>query len=509
MPANLPKTRPQLDDELVALITDLLNKQNTAARVRAIIRSIHASFYNKADDVFSVDKISGLSEYLASRIITSTNKLRGAPKIVDYLEPFAGMPARCITRAQLAADWLTLENVCYVRNTATAAELEDDPNAVQPGRFYVLSASRFGELSVFRNGGGGNDAAPGARARASWVEQNTEAAQGAGIEEYDPNYNATGTPTGYPAGVTLKYLSEGKLYFVQTLQALPVPVPAPTLEDDDPNYVSTPAPSPLQHQQNTDSGTTSPVWSWGPTSSDNQDSGPQVSPVQVAQMTKGGPRIATRFVDYNEADPARVAGWEVCPRYDARFPEAAPGAPVGTLNRWVKVANLDDVGGGGAYLPLAGGTVTGQTTFEDGLVLPDNTTGKLLRIWADDDLHFSYYDEGLTNENQIVSISQNGIYVGYGGLVVIGAPGGTTSAALSASNEGLLTVGGAPVAAQAYYVDSSMKAAVSGGTFTNGELQGAQPVGSLAGMRFTTATYGYEYMPGASGALVWNRFMKL
>jgi hypothetical protein len=50
--------------------------------------------------------------------------------------------------------------------------------------------------------------------------------------------------------------------------------------------------------------------------------------------------------------------------------------------------------------------------------------------------------------------------------------------------------------------------AVTAGTFTNGELQGTQPAGSQAGMKFTTTSYGYEYQRGASGPLVWCRYAK-
>jgi hypothetical protein len=54
----------------------------------------------------------------------------------------------------------------------------------------------------------------------------------------------------------------------------------------------------------------------------------------------------------------------------------------------------------------------------------------------------------------------------------------------------------------------SIGAAVTAGTFSSGELQGTQPAGSLAGMEFTTATYGYKYQRGATGTLVWNRYAK-
>lgn len=58
----------------------------------------------------------------------------------------------------------------------------------------------------------------------------------------------------------------------------------------------------------------------------------------------------------------------------------------------------------------------------------------------------------------------------------------------------------------------SIKTGVLTGTFKNGELQGTQPAGSIAGMRFTDTTYRYEYMTSAAdtdgSAFVWVRTTK-
>jgi hypothetical protein len=56
--------------------------------------------------------------------------------------------------------------------------------------------------------------------------------------------------------------------------------------------------------------------------------------------------------------------------------------------------------------------------------------------------------------------------------------------------------------------NTTVVAAVVGGTFSSGELQGAQPTGSAAGDEFTTSTYGYKFQRGASGSLVWCRYPK-
>jgi hypothetical protein len=63
-------------------------------------------------------------------------------------------------------------------------------------------------------------------------------------------------------------------------------------------------------------------------------------------------------------------------------------------------------------------------------------------------------------------------------------------------------------AQERYLTPQAIRERVVAGTFLNGELQGAPPAGSLAGMKFTTSAYGYEFLPGAAGTLVWNRFPK-
>jgi hypothetical protein len=59
-----------------------------------------------------------------------------------------------------------------------------------------------------------------------------------------------------------------------------------------------------------------------------------------------------------------------------------------------------------------------------------------------------------------------------------------------------------------YEVSQAVRDAVASGTFSSGELQGLAPAGSLAGQKFTTATYGYEYERGVGGGLVWCRYPK-
>ncbi|MGI4742619.1 MAG: hypothetical protein ACRYG7_46265 [Janthinobacterium lividum] len=74
--------------------------------------------------------------------------------------------------------------------------------------------------------------------------------------------------------------------------------------------------------------------------------------------------------------------------------------------------------------------------------------------------------------------------------------------------QGPFTISFAPPGNDTYLVQAFVKRDVANGTFTAGELQGTQPTGSHAGMKFVTAAYGYEFMPGANGAYVWCRFAK-
>jgi hypothetical protein len=61
-------------------------------------------------------------------------------------------------------------------------------------------------------------------------------------------------------------------------------------------------------------------------------------------------------------------------------------------------------------------------------------------------------------------------------------------------------------------VNTSSKSAVTAGTFSNGELQGMQPPGSIIGMKFVDATYAYEYRLGMNDTdgtqYVWCRTLK-
>ncbi|GAA4393630.1 hypothetical protein [Hymenobacter koreensis] len=172
------------------------------------------------------------------------NQLRGVPKIVDYLEAFTGMPAQAIALDQLYTlfpNGLSLGVTATVRNTAAKEDLQANPNTFKAGGQYVLTASRFGLLNVWRNGGGASNAGTSAKAKATWLAVESPAAQGPGIEEFDPIKQG-----GYPiVGTSLKLSSSGYLYFFTTRVPLPydgiTPIPEPTIGGDD-NYTAEPPP---------------------------------------------------------------------------------------------------------------------------------------------------------------------------------------------------------------------------------------------------------------------------
>jgi|GEM_PF-3998683 len=94
-------------------------------------------------------------------------------------------------------------------------------------------------------------------------------------------------------------------------------------------------------------------------------------------------------------------------------------------------------------------------------------------------------------------------------LVEHKAGGGGAGTVKSVFNVGPDAAGDvSPPVVDVYNVPQAVRDAVAGGTFGGGELQGAQPDGSLPSQRFTTANYGYQFERGAAGGLVWCRYPK-
>lgn len=65
----MPLSRAQIAAAIDANITDPLNRQNTAAVVRAIMKLLNNNFFNVEDDDLTVNMISDLDDYINSHLI--------------------------------------------------------------------------------------------------------------------------------------------------------------------------------------------------------------------------------------------------------------------------------------------------------------------------------------------------------------------------------------------------------------------------------------------------------
>ncbi|GAB3303707.1 hypothetical protein [Hymenobacter tenuis] len=88
MPATpQPQTRAQLQAELERLITDELNYQNTAVRVRTVLGSRDLSFWNKEDDLIPIAHLDGLvgaTGQLLINLLPPPNARPGGPFFLDH-----------------------------------------------------------------------------------------------------------------------------------------------------------------------------------------------------------------------------------------------------------------------------------------------------------------------------------------------------------------------------------------------------------------------------------------
>lgn len=94
--------------------------------------------------------------------------------------------------------------------------------------------------------------------------------------------------------------------------------------------------------------------------------------------------------------------------------------------------------------------------------------------------------------------------IGYTQLATTTAPGKVQVGTGLKVDAGIISI--------ATFTTSTIKSAVAGGSYTNGELQGTQPAGSQPGMKFCDTTYRYEYMNGMNDndgtTFVWIRLLK-
>jgi|GEM_PF-6324848 len=163
--------------------------------------------------------------------IRNANALRGADKVVEFLQPFPGMPSLASTLATLDPKTLCPEVVCTVQNDAGYAELV----AGVPGKKkqLVVAIDVNGELTVMADAG-----LTSRTVKATWVAAGTVAAQLAGREYFTP-FPARGD---YPLGFEVKYVVQGKLRLFQAKKLLAVDssdefgIPAPTGLASDENW---------------------------------------------------------------------------------------------------------------------------------------------------------------------------------------------------------------------------------------------------------------------------------
>jgi hypothetical protein len=129
---------------------------------------------------------------------------------------------------------------------------------------------------------------------------------------------------------------------------------------------------------------------------------------------------------------------------------------------------------------------------------------------------FNDFVPGVDNVLYITYISNNNIvcYInqpisGAGADLAVTADLNSKSATSVPSGAAVATYVAAP---KTYFASTAIRNAVAGGAFTNGELQGAQPSGSVFGMRFADTTYQYTYSFAAADtdgtALAWVRTAK-
>jgi len=79
--------RSQVWNNILSLITDQLNRQNTAARVRAALKLILDNSYNITDTVIGIDDVRGLREVLTVSVLPSlaTAESNGLLSAADFI----------------------------------------------------------------------------------------------------------------------------------------------------------------------------------------------------------------------------------------------------------------------------------------------------------------------------------------------------------------------------------------------------------------------------------------
>ena len=210
--------------------------------------------YDPATDLdykfFSDQLPTGLSDPLRY----NANRLRGASKIVDYLQRLSFVPAWVVCRDELAPESLVVGTRCLVHNPATAAELGQGLS--RPAAVFVLAenAASGTELAYWNAGGSPLDVAGADKVLCDWVAESSIEAQLAQFETFDPSpTNSAGAPRSYPQGRTVKAPVSGSLRLFEAIvevvpAGLPLLIPAPTGLPGDANWREISPPGSLSEQ---------------------------------------------------------------------------------------------------------------------------------------------------------------------------------------------------------------------------------------------------------------------
>lgn len=124
-------TRAQLEAELVSLQQDMLSGQNTAARMRRLLREVHRSFFNWQDDRITIDML---------------------PAGIGYLPPgsaggdFASLTGSPYDNTALAN---ILNGFYRVINVPAAQALAEDFAVSAGAHYHILRGDEFGDVELF------------------------------------------------------------------------------------------------------------------------------------------------------------------------------------------------------------------------------------------------------------------------------------------------------------------------------------------------------------------------
>jgi|GEM_PF-7002597 len=172
---------------------------------------------------------------LGDATLFNANRLRGADKKVDYLQPWVGMPTWATTRSGLAPESLVVGTRVRVNNPATPLELQAGQTA-SPAVFVLVAQSGNGSVFGFWNAGGAPaDPAQNDRVLCEWYPETAPQAQYAAYRSLDRTIvQNTGWEVKYEGSDSIIRLFVVKHQLFPS--GSPALVPEPPLGGEDANY---------------------------------------------------------------------------------------------------------------------------------------------------------------------------------------------------------------------------------------------------------------------------------